>query len=328
MRRLTAVAVLALATATFAALAGPALAARKVLPASTGVGFDLKGSHGFQISVTTEGQQVSLTASKGGEAADYTVRGKVSRRALSANFGQFGRISVRFAEEHRGIDRLGALLTKGCKGPKPIEETGSFRGTIKFRGENAFSTANARSAKGSVHRQAKLVCPPEPEGGEEPERGETAVLVAESHADGREVSFVGGALTEGKFSFSFISAGSAEKIGPVKVLRTGIELGNAGAVLFSAPGVHPETATVNAPPPLHGTASYTENPGAAPTWTGPLSVTLVGGETVPLTGPDFQARICRKLSELPCGPAGAQPPSAPSSLTSSARAGVFGRPLS
>lgn len=64
-------------------------------------------------------------------------------------------------------------------------------------------------------------------------------------------------------------------------------------VLLSPLGVEPVTASVALPPPFFGSASLEQGPGAAPVWSGDLTVNLPGARRLPLTGPGFQGVSCR-----------------------------------
>jgi len=50
---------------------------------------------------------------------------------------------------------------------------------------------------------------------------------------------------------------------------------------------------VGLPEPFAGHALYSSSPDSPPSWTGDLSVGLPGASKVPLTGPGFNAILCR-----------------------------------
>jgi hypothetical protein len=136
--RARAVAVL-IAGASTTVLAGPASA--DAYQAT----FAVRASHGYSLVVEAQsspsGASVTLNASRGGfptgdSLASYNLDtpAVVSRRRVAARFGQLGEIDVRFHRVPRPAH---------CEGP-----AGSFRGTIRFRGEHGFSQVSTRRAPG------------------------------------------------------------------------------------------------------------------------------------------------------------------------------------
>jgi hypothetical protein len=156
------------------------------------VEMSLHGSHGYRIKIKSVSHgRVRLTAKNDSAFAEYTVKGRVTRRALNANFGRLGRVSVRF---HRiGKPRTGVpLLPVKCKGKNPIREKGRFEGTIRFHGEQGFTEVSARGVKGSVVRRFKRECPL-PRGG----RDATAAATKRP-GDVTLTSFIAGARSHGR----------------------------------------------------------------------------------------------------------------------------------
>jgi hypothetical protein len=264
-------------------------------------------SNGYSITVMGTSRYVVLLAEKGSVFAVYQVPGRVTRKGLRANFGRFGRVSVRFKRIGRpkAIERNPSA--RGCKGRGPVQESGRFEGTIRFRGEGGFTEVTAKSAKGSVMSRFRHSC------GARGERRATGALAAAEDADtgtallvedkspNRTVGLMilnidaGPSPGEPGLFLSLPIATVTEVLGRMTVAEAAIVEGDRGSLLASPVGIEPRTATVNLPPPFAGTASYLEQAGSPPSWTGSLKVRLPGGE-VPLTGAGFTALLCHEKS--------------------------------
>jgi hypothetical protein len=274
------------------------------------------GSNGYSVSIATVGhKQVKLTASKHGVFAAYTVDGRVSRHGIDADFGQLGHLSVRF----RGVSRPFELIPglplhlhpsrRDCRGRPPRREVGRFRGEIEFEGEHGFTAVDARTARGEVDRSYRRVCKRRsPKATAAKREGNTGkagfdltLLSASERSPDRRVIFgaigfeaFGPKPTDDKASPGVILiAGVDERPGRVAITRAALIDGEPGGILLSKRGAVPVKATVAPPSPFSGTASYLDQPGATPSWSGDLSVRLPGVGAVPLTGPGFSADFCR-----------------------------------
>jgi hypothetical protein len=297
----------AVLTAALALGSAPTAAAKPgylVEPPAVELAMSLRGSHGFHISIENIGRRLMLHASKGEVAADYAVRGHASRRRIEARFGNLGRVSVRF---HRTRRAARGIRPPFCKGRAPIRDVGYFEGIIRFKGEQGFTSVSARRARGSVTRDFRQVCKlpnggrpkkPRGNGGDEADGPPVTFLVAASKV-GRRTVFVQsidfelpGKKGQPGLSLAFVGAALQERRGRMSISRDTLVEGNSGTVLASAPGVRPVTATMVAPRPFGGTASYSEATDP-PTWSGSLSVRLPGAGAVPLAGPGFAAALCR-----------------------------------
>ncbi len=269
----------------------------------------LRGSHGYQIKIEgVPGGRVRLKASKNGAFAEYEVAGRVTRHGLHANFGQLGRISVRFRRVGKPREGGPPLDIVKCKGRDPIREEGRFVGTIRFRGEQGFTGVAAHRTLGSVTHRFKRRCQlPRRQHGlpaataslEDDASLLTTALIAGTRSDGRTSVFTVIAAEaetpKGKRVplLSLAAAATSERHGRVSIRRAALIDGDPGNVLASPLGEEPVTATVSLPRPFAGTASFVEEPPSPPSWTGSLHVRLPGAENVPLAGPDFTTALCR-----------------------------------
>jgi hypothetical protein len=303
-----------LAVAAIALLATPAAASAKrgyfVQPRGVSVGMTMRGSHGYKVTVRTIGNRfVLLSATKGSVSAEYAVVGRINRHGIWANFGDLGRIAVRFHGSKAPRKRNPLSIFK-CKGKRTIREVGAFRGTIEFRGELGFTSISARHVRGAVRREFRRVCHlalrprPEPRADllrlrERPGSLELTTVAAALRSAGRAVLLEGihgeipGKRGRRGISLTLVLANLQERHDKVFVSRSAFIVGDDGSIIASQPGERPETATVQLPRPFGGSASYSKEAGAAASWTGTLSAWLPGAGPVPLTGPDFVAALCR-----------------------------------
>jgi hypothetical protein len=268
-----------------------------------GVHLSVRGSHGYRISVTNGGHRgrVILTARKRDAQAVYSVHGRATGDRIEGNFGELGKISVRFRPSSQEPEQ--GRIPKDCKGAPTTEQAGRFVGTIRFDGEEDFTAVAATSAKGTVTSRHKLVCT------------ETArpLTARQSSKKGRGIfidkDFVAAIADDDHsvllqtvntsysedpvpFEFTLGEAAATEHRGGIAIGRS-VEFSTEVDPVEASPlGIEPITATIALPPPLEGTGNYVESPGSPPTWTGDLRVRLPGGGVVPLTGPEFTAILC------------------------------------
>lgn len=295
-----------------AALLLPAVAAAKdsfvAQEPETVVHLSVRGSHGYRISATNEGHRgrVILTARKAGTRAIYSVPGRATGDRIEGNFGKLGKISVRFQPSPQKPQQ--GRIPEDCEGKPTTAQAGRFVGTIRFDGEEDFSSVAATSAKGSVVSKHKVTC------------AETSSRsTARQSSKDRGVSFIDKdfvAIAVDRDRSVFVTtvntsfpqeatpseftlgeAAMTEQRGRIKIGRSAEFETEVDPVEASPLGVVPVTATITLPAPLSGVGSYTESPGSPPSWTGDLSVHLPGGGIVPLTGPEFTAIFCHGPSD-------------------------------
>lgn len=297
--------------AAAALLALPAGAGAKpgyvVKPKSLALHFDAPASNGYSVSVDTEGhRKVTVSVSKGGFFATYTATGRVSRKGIKADLGRFGQISLRF----HGKTRFQRSLVPGlnipdplrgrCSGRSPVRERGIFHGSFRFEGERGFTEAALRRVKGTARRTYKRICKRrgDASGSKAKTREENVFVRAEAQRfgtlrffNGLEASVTDEKGREENFTIAF--AGLQEKTDRVGVLKVLILFEDLDTVTISPRGKGPTTAQVTLRSPFAGTASYLEEGKAPPTWSGTLGLRVPGHGLVPLTGPEFEADVCR-----------------------------------
>jgi hypothetical protein len=135
---------LAASAATAGAVSGTVDLGEK--PPGFSVQMVVPGSHGYQIEIGAEDHRtVTVTASKGDAIAIYSAPGRATSERLEANFGKFGRVSVRFIPSG---GRGGRAAREGAE--RRCEIRGRFEGVIRFRGEQGYTQVNAKRAGGTI----------------------------------------------------------------------------------------------------------------------------------------------------------------------------------
>jgi hypothetical protein len=266
----------------------------------------LPASNGYIATLTTDGhRQVTLSLSKGEVVARYVALGTVTRKGIEADFGDFGRVALRF----RARSRFQPSLVPGlplpppprerCTGRRPVGERGIFRGNVRFTGERGYAEVKASRLKGSVVRSFRRVCKDSLRAGASKEKtGPESVGILATAKRGGVFRFllVGEAsLAEGRADLSLTIAigGLKEKVGRVLVDKFSLFFDERDSIEISPVAVKPLTAEVKLPKPFEGTASYLEEGQTPPTWSGTVGLRLPGSGLVSLAGPEFQADLCR-----------------------------------
>jgi hypothetical protein len=255
--------------------------------------FDLKGTNGYTIEAgeLREGDSpptAAINAKRGQLRANYEVPAAIGPD-LQATFGSVGSVSLSFERRKRSASHP----RRGCA---VIEESGVFRGTFSFAGENGFTEAGATSIPGEVVRFPNGFCAL---GGDRPNPRVPSFLRATSltaRTPTRNGFVEFGATTLHADHELNFGALAQERLGAMKISRS------ADAHTFDGIGVLTPNKlgriAVDPPPPFVGNASFRDPAGGPPSWTGSLSVSLPGAPTVPLAGPDFVARLCHNHSLL------------------------------
>jgi len=296
----------------------------EVRPRSLHLTMSGAGTRGYAVTVDTLGHhRVTLTVSKGGQVASYMTKGKVSRHQVKADFGRFGKVSLRFHGKRRPFPTASREPAKhrrtrtACRGRDPQREVGRFHGTIEFEGQNGYTRLAVGKLRGEVRRSYRQVCRLVPVR-KHRRRARPAVAVSSS-ASANPFGFnltllsarsrVGNALTRftaisvepprgipipRKDLYSIVTASLQEKVGRVRVLRSAMQFAAPGKIRISRRGVDPTTARIALGAPFSGRAHYrAADAGKPATWTGSLGVRLLGSGLLPLTGPHFHTVLCR-----------------------------------
>jgi hypothetical protein len=298
----------------------------QVRPRSLHLAFSATAIRGYGVSVETVGHhRVVLNVQKKGEFASYTVRGKVNRRRVFADFGRFGQVSLRFHGQPQPF-ALADNRREGkprkhlrCKGRRPEREVGRFHGTLIFDGQREFTRLAVGKVHGEVRRTYRQVCRPlrkraqasvSRRASADPFGFNLAVLTAHSRVGDALTSFSAislqsplGIRLPGQDLSSIVTASRRERVGRVRVFRSVFQVAAPGSIRISRRGVEPQVAHVALDSPFEGNARYKSRTDSSPaSWTGSLSVRLLGTGPLPLTGPTFKARLCRAGAFNPTSP--------------------------
>lgn len=254
--------------------------------------FELKGSHGYTLEVASaEGPfpaAVLITAKRGHLRASYEVPGEAGP-SVQADLGLLGSVAVDFERRKRTIN----TPAKGCV---YITETGVFRGSVSFTGEGDYTAAEATSIPGKVTQMPKGFCGI---GGDRvnprvPDFLAMTSLTARERTNNGFVEFGASASKIG--SWLDFHAGIEEHLGEMTISRSASTGVGGDDALHLDKRTH--SITLDPPPPFTGSARFQAPPGGAPTWTGPLSVSLPGAPGIALAGPSFAAKFCPSHSLL------------------------------
>lgn len=297
----------------------------EVRPRSLHLGLASIATEGYRVNVETAGHhRVILNVQKGSQFASYSVRGKVSRHRVKADFGRFGRVSLRFRGRSRPFvtaadrRRKSQRQRRRCSGRRPEREIGHFRGTVEFEGQRGFTRLAVGKAPGEVRRTYRRVCrtvrKPAAQASISGSASTTpfgftiTVLTARSRV-GRvltqfnAVNLEAAAGIPGDEAFSLAGASLQERVGRVRILRSTLQAVKPGAIKVSRRGVKPIKARLRLGAPFDGSARYLGPTKSSPaSWTGSLGVRLLGSGTLPLTGPGFNATLCRTSAFNPASP--------------------------
>jgi len=256
--------------------------------------FTLAASNGYRIQVAEVGRrEVTLTASKKGQSASYSVHGKrAAADGIEATFPGLGRVSVEFQAAGKG--HLETLLP-GCKG-RELVRPGVFRGTIRFHGEHGFTTLSAGRAKGDITEASREVCHfgPAKHGGHGFGDLHSSSLVAEHSTGNARVNLLATTLSSKsrpELDLAFFQATFFSRHDGMVVERD-VDA-DADLTAFEAdPAGSLDSATLSPPSPFIGTATFQRTPGVKPTLTGTLSVDFPGLGKVALAGQGFAPELC------------------------------------
>lgn len=293
--------------------------------------FHLRAANGYKIYGIGEGATGALVVTRGRQphrpgvaASVYIARARTGRSRLETAFGRLGRVDLRFQPSGR--------VTYGkrhrhCRGPdRYATHYGVFRGTVRFRGEGAYTAVHRRSLEGKVVTPAALHCfgvigprsrsriwdalraplslnlaepSSSPLISEEALRtpprlphllngpGRRTLLSAHWHLATAAQAF--GAQQRGHRRPVFF-AGTLQTQERLAVVRLAATIGSPADLLASDSLA---AAIVIPPAPFNGEASFRHLDDGTKIWAGSLAVSFPGAPDVPLTGPQFEIGLSR-----------------------------------
>lgn len=259
--------------------------------------FKVAGSNGYQLDVQAHNGSVRvlasagrspevtignsgeiIPASKGNTIANfYNALGTATPGTIEADLGELGEISVAFhpSGETRVTNVKSSRKARRCTPRKVVRHLGVFTGTIRFRGEGGYTSADLTSAPGSVGVRPFQGCSPKITGvGQSPGVSVSDHVTTFSAIDGHRPVFT--VTTVESLGQSLMVSRFARTVGDAKSFVSGHD--------FRSIGVTP-------PPPFSGGATLRHAAAHHPTWSGDLSVSFPGKPDVPLTGASFHGHL-------------------------------------
>ncbi len=286
---------LALASAFAILLAIPAAA-------SASRGFDLSfqftAKSGYRITVGGYDATAVLTAAKSAPThgrrawSTYVARGKVSPTAIHAGFGALGHVDMRFHPS--GGVTYGKRHHHCIGADRYTIRAGTFVGSVSFRGEGGYASADVRRVKGREVTPRLLRCFDSLS--EELDRGGRKHSAKKHPKVTRLYSFLRSGLTAMFFDASerggragFV-AEMEQTVGSLGVFRgVGVRASPATFAFDNALSF----AAVTPPPPFSGSGSFQRAPSGTKSLTGSLAVSFPGAPNVSLTDPRFKTQLTR-----------------------------------
>jgi hypothetical protein len=246
------------------------------------------------LHMSTSGQRVTLTVSRGAQSVGYEVPGTVSEDRVKAKFGRAGKVDVRFKPSGppQSVEPF-----PFCKGKDGSVSAGAFVGSIRFTGFDRFVHFHASRVKGNESRTPPMHCHLPGSGHvrqaheEEAEReeGEGSVVLAAGLPCKSRLVFLAAADENRLDPASVFAAVSTEKVGRVSVSRLVLLFDRHRGLFTFDSGL--TSATTSPPPPFHGSATFQRGAEGAPsTWSGSLSVSFLDGRQA-LTGDGIEAAL-------------------------------------
>lgn len=129
--------------------------------------FNVRGSHGYKISIKGSKKGVLLVASRRHSAAIYfDDQGWADESGIHADFGELGEIETWFEEGGGSTERLPNGSLRHCRpADGMLDRFGAFVGRIEFRGEYGFTEVSRQRVRGRVSPERSLRCSERQEAG-------------------------------------------------------------------------------------------------------------------------------------------------------------------
>jgi hypothetical protein len=268
--------------------------------ATAGGGFDLKfqltTGDGYKLTVAGYDATALINASKAGDSDErawstYVARGGVSPSMIHADFGKLGHVDMRFHPS--GGVRYGKRH-RHCVGADRYKiQPGIFVGSVRFRGEDGYASANVHRVKGRVVTPRFLRCLDsffgqfEHAGQKPAKKKPKRTRLSAFDRSGLTAMFFEASERQGKTGYL---AEIEQTIGSLGVFR--------GVFVHASPATFAfdsalSSAAVTPPPPFSGSASFRRGSAGAKVWAGSLAVSFPGAPNVSLIDPRFKTQLTR-----------------------------------
>lgn len=262
------------------------LEANPLTPLPAPGSFKVKGSNGYSLFVfgapAHKGQPATVGIFVLGKrsGAIYEVPATVTKTSMQASFGALGEIAVTFHPSGQA-----KRVRPSCGGKSFAFDSGSYEGTIRFNGEEGFTSVEATSAKGDLGFLVNILCPGISGGGGGP------------FLPGAELNAYVGASRQGAHvrvvknqpsAVAHYEADASEVREGVSIGRFANAIEPAGTFVFDS---KVQTATLHPSAPFSGTGRFNRAAPPATRWSGDLTVDLPGRAGVKLNGDGDRATL-------------------------------------
>lgn len=252
--------------------------------------FKLRSHTGYRVEVYASRATVGLDVIRDEHArhvwtsASYLARATIDGRTVKADFGNLGRLSMRFVPSSKAPS-VSCDATK----QRRLVRDGAYVGSLRFRGEEDYVSVDVRRAKGTLSEFSSASnCPPVVNHGK-PRRGPKITSLFTEFRRGLGAIYFS-AEKEGakKVDFSVVDESGGDRVAVYR--QAYVEASPLTFATDQALGF----ASVSPPYPFSGTGQIQRNADGSRSWTGSLAVSFPGDAVVGLAGPEFKTQLTRQ----------------------------------